>query len=206
MKKALWAALALLVFVSSSVSANYLILAPTGTTLTTGQVRAEAAFSPNDDHGKMFWLGTGLMQLEVNVIRFDKVGGTTAENRVGAQWSFLPETSITPAVAFGVTDAASESKEGIGGYAVVTKHIRTGAINPFLKDLALTGGIGAGGIKGPFAGVEAHFPAGIFVQAEYDSHDFNGAVGWQPVKIFRLKAYTIRANLYFGAELVPIRF
>ena len=206
MKKLLLAAIALLVFAAGPVLANYILLAPSGTTLTTGQVRAEAAFSPNNDHGKFFWLGTGLMQLEVNMIAVANPGANKTENRVGAQWSFLPETSVTPAVAFGVTDVASESREGIGGYAVVTKHLRTGAINPLLKELSVTGGIGAGGIRGPFAGVEARFPAGIFVQAEYDSHDFNGAVGWQPISLLRFKAYTLRDNFYIGAELRTLRF
>ncbi|MCL5105477.1 MAG: hypothetical protein M1133_15390 [Armatimonadetes bacterium] len=206
MKKLLCAAMALLVFATGPVLANYILLAPSGTTLSTGQVRAEAAFSPNNDDGKFFWLGTGLMQLELNVIAVGNPGSEKTENRVGAQWSFLPETSITPAVGFGVTDVASESHEGIGGYAVVTKHLRTGAVNPFVKELSLTGGIGAGGIKGPFAGVEARLPMGIFLQAEYDSHDFNGAVGWQPISLLRFKAYTLRDNFYFGAELRTIRF
>jgi hypothetical protein len=206
MRKALIAALALLICVTGPALADYILLAPSGRTLTTGQVRAEGAFSPNNDDGKYFWFGAGLMQLEVNMIRVDQPGNVDPENRVGAQWSFLPETSVTPAVAFGVTDVTSESQEGIGGYAVITKRLRTGAVNSFLKELSVTGGLGAGGINGPFGGVQMRFPHGIFAEAEYDSHDFNGAVGWQPISLLRFKAYTLRDNFYFGAELQTLRF
>ena len=109
-------------------------------------------------------------------------------------------------MAFGGTDIASQSREGIGAYLAATKHISTEAVAPFIKDFSATVGIGVHGIKAFFAGFEAKFPPGIFVQGEFDSRDFNGAVGWQPIPLFRLKAYSIRADFYYGAELVPIVF
>jgi hypothetical protein len=181
-----------------------LLLAPTGTTLTTAQVRAEAALSPGGDNGQYYWLAAGLMQVELNVLRFQPSVGDV-QNRLGAQWNFLPETMITPAVGFGVTDVTNESGDGSSFYVAVTKRLPLSKLPLIVKDVSITVGIGVGGIKGPFGSVEAHFPAGFFMQAECDTQDFNAAVGWQPVKMFRVKAYTLHDETYYGAELLPIQ-
>lgn len=190
--------------VVSVTCANPLILAPTATTLTTGQVRAEAALSSSRDDGRYYWLATGLQQYEINAIGFQRHGGRV-EAAIGAQASFLPETSLSPAVAFGISDIASQW-DGVGIYAVVTKHLPVGQSSPVIRGLAATVGIGVLGIKGPFAGVEAKLPRGFFVQGEWDSHDLNAAIGWQPISLFRVKAYSVRGETYYGAELVPVAF
>jgi hypothetical protein len=196
---------ALFVFGCVSAWANPIILAPSGLTLSTGQVRAEAAFGSDSHNGKYFWLGTGLMQVEANVIRSDNVKGQT-ENMIGVQWNFLPETFATPAVAFGATDVADQSKDGFGVYVVATKRLKVGQYIPMVKSFSATGGIGVGGIRGPFVGMQVKFPYGLFLDGEYDSRDFNGAVGWQPMKMLRLKAYSIRDDFYVGAEIPPLTF
>jgi hypothetical protein len=200
-----WIVATLIACVCVSVSANPIILAPSGTTLSTGQVRAEAAFSSDSEHGKYFWLGTGLMQVEANVIRADDVNGRT-ENQVGVQWNFLPETFATPAVAFGGTDVSSQSKDGIGVYVVATKQLKVARYLPMVESFSGTFGIGAAGIRGPFFGAQVKLPYGFFMEGEYDSRDFNGAVGWQPMKLLKLKAYSIHSDFYVGAEIPPISF
>jgi len=187
------------------MGADPILFAPTGRTLTTGQFRLEAAFSPSNDHGRYFWLGAGLKQLEVNAIRFERPTGGD-ENMINAQWSFLPETMLTPGVSFGARDIARETEEGLGVYLAVTKHLDAGAVIPLIEGFSATVGIGVGGIKGPFLGFEAKLPLGLFVQAEYDSRDVNAAAGWQPWERLRLKAYNLRDETLFGAELVPIAF
>lgn len=203
MLKTILAACAALLCVHAG--ADPLLLAPTGATLTTGQVRAAAALNPSDSQDRYFWLGAGLMQVELNVLRIERPN-QTAENIVGAQWNFLPETIITPAVGFGVRDALSDSKEGIGVYGAVTRHLPAGPASRVLTDFAVTAGVGVGGIRGPFFGFEARFPSRLIAQGEYDSRDFNAAIAWQPIPLFRLKAYSIRSEFYLGAELAPIRF
>lgn len=188
-----------------ALRANPILMAPSGSTLGTGQVRAEAAVGVEEENGNYFWLGAGLAQFEAHVLRLSDVKGRT-EDRIGAQWNFLPETFATPGVAFGVTDAASESEEGIGGYVVVTKRLKTARLLPVLSEISGTVGVGGGGINGLFGGVEARFSGGFFVQAEYDGDDFNGAVGWQPVKMFRIKGYRIKDEFYVGAEVRPFSF
>lgn len=204
MKRAIFAIIA--VFAAAlPASANYLLLAPTGTTLTTAQVRAEAAISPAGNNGEYYWLGTGLMQVEINLLQRNPRGGKH-QSRLGAQWSFLPETSLTPAVGFGVTDITSASPEGIAGYVAITKHLPVQKFTSFVTGFSVTAGLGAHGIRGVFGGFEAHLPYGLFVEGEYDSRNFNGAVGWQPIKLLRFKAYSIQHETFYGAEIVPISF
>lgn len=203
--KTLSLVIALVVCTCACAWGNPILLAPSGNTLSTGQVRAEAAFSTDSGNGRYFWLGTGLLQVEANVIRLDDVKGQT-ENRVNVQWNFLPETFATPAVAFGATDVASESEKGIGGYLVVTKHLKIPQAIPLVRDFAGTAGIGVAGIRGPFVGFQSRLVQGFFVEAEYDSLNFNAAVGWQPIKMLRLKAYTLQNEFYLGAEIPPISF
>ncbi|MCE5323049.1 YjbH domain-containing protein [bacterium] len=204
MKKIFFAIL-MICILSSPVLANRILLVPSGETLTTGQFRAEAAVSPGNDEGSYMWLAAGLMQVELSVLRHENPGGEK-DNEYGAQWSFLPETTFNPAVAFGVQDIADESGDGITGYLVATKHLPIRLALPIINDFSVTAGLAAGGIEGPFFGLEAHLPLNFFIQGEYDSQNFNAALGWQPISMFRLKAYTIKDEAYFGAELLPLNF
>jgi len=204
MKKAIFAIIAVLA-AAAPAWANYLLLTPTGTTLTTAQIRAEAAISPGADNGEYYWLGAGLMQVEVNLLQRNP-RGADKQSRLGAQWNFLPETSLTPAVGFGVTDVTSASPEGIAGYVAITKHLPVQKFTSLVTGFSVTAGLGAHGIRGVFGGFEAHLPHGLFVEGEYDSRDFNGAVGWQPIKLLRLKAYSIKHQTFYGAEITPIEF
>jgi len=203
--RTLWIVTALVVFACAAVSADPILLAPTGKTLGTGEFRVEGAFGSDDHDGDYFWGGVGFMQFEANLIRLDDVDGHS-ENLIGVQWNFMPETFATPAVSFGVTDVASDSDDGIGGYAAITKRLDVGVVVPLIKSVTGTAGVGIGGISGVFGGVQVKFPAGFFVEGEYDTNDFNGAVGWQPFKMLKLKAYSIRDDIYFGAEVRPLSF
>lgn len=205
MRRIIGASLALAFLLAGAVHANNLLFIPTGITLTTGQVRGEAAISPNNSRGNYSWLGTGFQQFEFNVVHSSRPLSDD-ENLISAQWSFIPETFFTPGIAFGAQDVAAQSAEGPSAYAVVTKHLPIGIHSWFLKDFAVTAGIGVGGIRGPFGGVEAKLPWNFFVEGEYDSHDLNAAAGWQPLKMVRVKAYLLRSEVYYGAELLPITF
>ncbi len=204
MRRLVWIVL-LMSCVAYPAVANPILLTPTGTTLTTGQFRVEGAVSPDNQHGRYFWFATGLLQFEASVIRHEPPGGP-AENLFNAQWCFIPETFITPAVSFGVADIASQSKEGAAGFVAVTKNVPIDKFVPAIREFKATIGVGVGGLRGPFASFENKLPFGFFVEGEYDTRDFNGAFGWQPIPMFRVKAYSIRADFYVGAELVPVAF
>lgn len=184
---------------------NPLLLAPTGTTLTTGQFRAEAAVSPGNKRGNYTWVATGFKQFEASLIRISGVVGEDA-NLFSAQWCFLPETFVTPAISLGVYDIGVQTEDGLGVYFAASKHISTKTMTKFLRDFSVTFGVGLGGIKGPFASFEAKLPAGLVLQGEYDSKDLNGAIGWQPAPSLRFKIYSIRKDTYYGAEFIPSVF
>ncbi len=204
MRKDLLAGLLMAVLATGPAAANYLLLAPTGVTLTTGQYRAEAALSPDNDEGKYFWLGTGFRQYEFNVIRVDNKDGSD-ESLIGVQLNFIPETFLTPAVSFGLKDVASQSAEGVGIYVAITRSLPLSE-RSILKQFALTVGLGAAGIRGPFVGFQAELPGRFFAEGEYDSQNLNAAVGWEPLAGFKVKAYTIRGELYYGAQLARVEF
>lgn len=191
--------------VCNSCLCNPLLLAPTGTTLTTGQFRAEVALSSGNKRGNYTWVATGFKQFEASLIRISGVAGEDA-NLFSAQWCFLPETFITPAVSLGVYDIGAQTEDGMGVYFAASKHISTKALTAFLRDFSITLGVGLGGIKGPFASFEAKLPAGVFLQGEYDSKDLNGAIGLQPAPSLRFKIYSIRKDIYYGAEFTPSVF
>jgi len=190
---------------SSSLLADRNILMPTGQTLTTDQVRAEALFSYANNHGNYQFLATGFQQFEFNATRVEYEGGRK-ETLLGAEWNFLPETFFTPAIGFGVRDINSQSKEGIGIFAAVTRHFPTGPAQEWLSDLSVTLGVGAKSLKGPFASTEFHLPHNLFVQAEYSQEGWNAALGWEPIPLVRLKTYSLSNINYFGAELIPVEF
>ncbi len=204
MRKGLLAGLMMAMWSICPAAANYLLLAPTGVTLTTGQFRAEAALSPNNEQGKYFWLGTGFHQYEINVIQVDDKDGSD-ESLIGVQWSFIPETFLTPAVSFGLKDVASQSAEGVGVYLAITRSLPLSE-RSILKQFALTVGLGAAGIRGPFAGFQAELPNRLFAEGEYDSQNLNAAFGWEVLPGFKVKAYTIRGEVYYGAQLARAEF
>ncbi len=122
----------LVLFVCSAALADPILLAPRGTTLKTAQIRAEAALSPSNDEGSWYWLGTGFAQFEANIIRFKPRTGKS-EDMINVQWNFLPETLLTPALTFGVVDAADESDEGTGIFVAATRHFPIGKVSKIIK-------------------------------------------------------------------------
>jgi len=196
---------ALFVLALSPAWTDNILLSPTGVTLTTGQFQAETALSAANSRGNYVWFAAGLQQFEFNYVRFENPAGKK-ENQFGVQWSFLPETILTPAVSFGVKDATSQSKEGIGAYVAITRHLPVGIRSPIIKDFALTLGFGLKGVNGAFFGAEVALPHDLFFQYEFDSRDVNVAIGWQPNPRIRVKGYALRDEAYFGAEFVPLAF
>ena len=205
MIKKIFVTVFLVLIIASSAYANNLILIPTGTTLSTGQYRVEAVVNFDNSDNKIIHAAAGLKQLELNATHLGYEGGRE-ENLLGAQWNFLPETFITPAIGFGVTDATSQTKEGFGVYAALTKSVPTTFVSRFVNKLSFTVGMGAKSINGLFGGFEAQLPLSLAAQVEYDGDNWNAALAWQPVKLFRFKVYSIKEKHYYGAELIPIEF
>lgn len=196
--KKLVLAFVLSIMMISSVYADKLITMPTGRTLSTGQFRLEGAISDSDENGKRIELAGGLMQLEVNGRRIVYPNGKS-EDIFGGQWNFLPETFITPAIGFGITDVFSQTAEGIGVYAATTKSFKIPGVK-FIKDISPTVGIGIKSIRGVYFGVDVTLSNHLFGQLEFDSEQWNNCFGFQLTDAIRLKISNIHNERFYGVE------
>ncbi len=185
-------------------SADRVIFSPTGTTLGTAGVKAEAAIGPSNDDAKIYWLGAGIPRLEVNAIRFDGVNehlGVKDATVIGTELSILPETTLTPGIGVGVWDMTGETERGTGYYLALTKIVPLSSTLPTpIRDLTFHAGAGFSGIDGVFGGAEATIPLGLKLSAEYFQRKFNFAIGWRPIRAIELKAYLLDGDAYYGLQ------
>lgn len=201
--------------------ADRIIFAPTGTTLSAGEVKAEAATSPSNDDSKIYWVGLGLQNFEVNAIRFDfkNDSPTVTKNRsrtivnfdtsldeedydiVNAQLGLIPETTLTPAISIGTWDLTDKTADGTGYFLAFSKAVPLTKELPLpVSDVKVHAGFGISGMDNIFGGAEASLPLGLKVSAEYFQKDFNYALGWGPVAGLQLKAYILDGETYYGLK------
>jgi hypothetical protein len=196
----LLAVLSICCLIAGSASAERLILIPTGTTLGTGDFRAECAAQ---ESRQAYWAGTGIIRLEIEGAWFHGFG-PKENGAVSAQISVLPETSFTPAVGLGVrdigdsTDKSSALYDGRSVYLAVSKGVPTGESLGFVSDLKLHAGIGTGSLSGIFFGAEATLPGRVCLAAEYDTKEFNLAATYSAAPVVKLRVSSIHDDVYFG--------
>ena len=200
-----WFAVILLCcLVAGAVSADRLILTPTGQTLGTG-IKAEYAASSDGDV-KAYWIHLGLSKIELEGARFQDFAPDDIDV-VSAQIQVVPETSFTPGVAFGIRDIADES-DGMGGlydgqtiYVASSKAVPvTGGIPAVFQDMKVHGGFGMGGsLSGLFFGVSGKLPMGLNLMGEYDTDDWNFALQYNVVPTLKIQASSIKGDIYYGA-------
>ena len=193
--------------ISGGVSADRLILTPTGTTLGTGGIKAEYA-NNSDGDGLIYWANVGISRFEIEGARF--VDFDTKDTDVfGVQASVIPETSFTPALAIGVRNIADENGgllepyNGRSFYAVASKEIPVSEGVPgLLSNAAVHGGAGTGGLSGFFFGVEATIvPLGVQAAVEYDTEDWNWAVSYGFMGIINARINSIKGDMFYGFTL-----
>lgn len=191
--------------VAGSAAGDRLILIPTGTTLTTGEIKAEYAGSSAASHPKAYWLSAGVSRLELEGARFEDYG-LESVSTVSAQLSVLPETSFTPSVALGVRDISDESDgrgalyDGQTFYLAITKGIPvTGGVPFVFEDVRIHGGVGTGSLNGVFFGVDGRLPMGIHLAGEYDTDDFNIAASYNVIPALKVRVSSIKGDTYYGA-------
>jgi hypothetical protein len=188
------------------VSADRLILIPTGDTLTTGGIRAEYQQKLDASDGNMSRVNIGISRFEIEGARFQDFGSENA-TAVSAQISVLPETSVTPAIALGVRDLSDET-DGLGMpydgrslYLAASKSIPvTGGIPLIFKNVKVHGGIGTGSLHGVFFGVEGKLPLGVRLAGEFDSEKLNAMLSYNVVPTLRVDLGVIRSDTYVGAQ------
>jgi hypothetical protein len=206
------------VLAAAPVSADRIILAPTGNVLAPGVVKAEGAVNPDDTSSRIYWVGMGMQRFELNATRFqisdstlpetgsliDQITAGKTTDVIGLEFSLMPETSLTPGFGVGVWDFTGKTSFGKGYYLAMSKSV------PLLKELPLPihdvqvhAGYGINGIDGLFGGAQASLPLGIKLYAEYFQEDINYAVGWNPAPTLQLKFQSIDGEAFYGLQFAP---
>lgn len=185
---------------AAPVSADRIIFAPTGTVLAPGELKAEAAFGKSND--RIYWAGIGLRRLEINAIRLDgttKLAGTPNADVFGAELGILPETTLTPGLGVGVWDIGSDTDDGRGYYAALTKVVPLTKELPLpIHDIRVHLGYGVQGIHGAFVGADAGLPLGFTIAAEYFQKKTNVALGWNILPALQLRGSILDGDVFYG--------
>ena len=192
----------------SQVQANRLIVMPTGSVLSSGAVKAEAAFRSSDgtsvitpkDADQINWLNIGISRFELDARRLVSSDGTDKDT-MGVEAGVLPETLITPAVGIGVRDISDEVERGY--YLAVTKTVPLTDTVPLpIHDVRIHGGFGLHGeLDGLFFGAEVGLPMGLSISAEVVDSNLNASIGWSPISKISLKAYSLDSEIFYGADV-----
>lgn len=184
------------------VSADRVIFAPTGTTLAPGQIKAEAAIATADSSNRVYWAGIGLKRIEVNAFRVEgtpTLAGARNDTVVGAEFSLLPETTLTPGLGLGIWDIANTTQEGRGYYAALTKAVPLTKQLPLpIRDIRLHVGYGINGVDGAFVGGEAKLPLGFSVSAERFLSQTNASLGLSIIPTLTIKASVLDGDTFYG--------
>lgn len=192
-----------LLLAASCSMADRIIFAPTGSTLSTGQIRAEAAVKSSDTSQHLYWGAIGLGQVELSAIKVDKNESLSHfgdDDVVSVALGLIPETLITPGVSVGVWNIGADDHRDRGYYLAASKSVPMDSSFGFLSNLRVHVGVGTKGTSGTFGGVELGLPKGVRVSAEYFQHNANFALDWMPIKAARLKIYWIDGDPYYGLE------
>lgn len=188
----------------NSVSADRLILIPTGRTLSG--IKGEY-LSSTDGDGKAYWINLGISRFEIEGARFQDFLTDDSVDAISAQVSVIPETSFTPAVAVGVRDIGDETDfsnalyDGTSFYLAASKSIPVTGGVPFLfQDVTVHGGIGTNSLKGLFFGVEGTLPFGLRINGEYDTDDFNYSLEYNIIPpLVKAQIASVKGDMYYGA-------
>lgn len=189
-----------LILLATGVRADRVILIPSAYNLPPGSAKLEIARRESKGGLTQYWANLGLVGgIEIEGVRLETPSRQV--NSLNLQYNILPDVGFTPAVSAGVRDIANRTEDGIAFYLAVGYRLPYTPPNPLIDEMYLFGGIGAGGIKGPFVGAEVRTPYHILLSAEYDSRVWNAAVSWEPVPLLRLRLYSIDGETYYGASL-----
>lgn len=189
-------------------SADRLLVIPEGTTLSIGDVKGEV-LARTDGDGQMYSVNIGLPRLEIEGAGFQDFNDSNDDaTTISAQVSIIPETSFTPAIAFGVRDIGNDSNVhnsiygGRAYYLTASKRlVLADAVNSGFNDVSVHCGIGTDSLKGLFFGVEGTLPMGLRLCGEYDSEDVNFGVSYNIIPAIRIDAASIKGDAYYGATI-----
>lgn len=197
-----WIAIAvgILLFLPATLWADRLIRMPIGYNLPPASLKIEVA-RQNDNGGiTQYWTQVGLVGgIEVEITRLERAGRNT--DSLSLQYKLLPDIGFAPAVSLGLRDITDNTQEGFSAYIALGYRLPYTPPNPFVEEMYLYGGLGAGGIKGLFVGTDIRTPYRILLSVEYDSRQWNAAISWEPLPMLRLRLYSIDRQTFYGASL-----
>jgi len=136
------------------------------------------------------------VEIGVAAFRYD---GQSNKNYINGKFAVVPETILTPGLAFGVEDMANRDQRSV--YAVASKALPFG--------FRIHAGTGGGRFRGVFAGIEKTinpisvitgsnaFPATTFI-AEYDGQTMNYGARMSIIPGLKLDAGIRNHNGYIG--------
>ncbi len=200
--RAQWAGalLAMMAMLMTNARADRLILTPSAHNLPPASAKLEIARRESKGGLTQYWLNVGLVGgIELEALRQE--ASSRQVDSISLQYNILPDIGFTPAVSMGVRDIGNRTPEGTALYLAVAYRLPYMPPNPLADEVNLFGGVGVGGIKGGFVGVEVRTPYRLLLSAEYDSRSWNAAVSWEPVPLLRLRLYSIDNETYYGALL-----
>ena len=173
-----------------------LINSPTADVLRPGQLALGYYHLKNGGVGSFNTNIAPNLELGVAAFRYD---GQSNKNYINAKFAVVPETILTPGLAFGVEDMANRDQRSV--YAVASKALPFG--------FRIHAGTGGGRFRGVFAGIEKTinpisvitgsnaFPATTFI-AEYDGQTMNYGARMSIIPGLKLDAGIRNHNGYIG--------
>jgi len=173
-----------------------LINSPTADVLRPGQLTLGYYHLKNGGVGSFNTNVAPNVELGVAAFRYD---GQSNNNYINAKFAVVPETILTPGLAFGVEDMANRDQRSV--YAVASKALPFG--------FRIHAGTGGGRFRGVFAGIEKTinpisvitgsnaFPATTFI-AEYDGQTMNYGARMSIITGLKLDAGIRNHNGYIG--------
>ncbi len=197
MTRFLLSAILLVSFLCQKGFSDRVILSPTGDVLESGQFKLEGVYRFSDERPNILWLQAGIWRTELQISRYD-FGNGRREVTYGAELAVLPETYLTPSFGIGVLDVSDEGP-GRAGYIAASKAIPSARFL-WIEDLRLHAGLGAGSIKGVFAGADLKLKNDIGFSAEYDSKHINYSIKWMPLRGLSVSFCSLDGEAYFGAS------
>ena len=185
------------VFAAPSVNGpTGLINSPTADVLRPGQLTLGYYHLKDGGVGSFNTNVAPNVEIGVAAFRYD---GQSNKNYINGKFAVVPETILTPGLAFGVEDMANRDQRSV--YAVASKALPFG--------FRIHAGTGGGRFRGVFAGIEKTinpisvitgsnaFPATTFI-AEYDGQTMNYGARMSIIPGLKLDAGIRKHNGYIG--------
>ncbi|HEY3282009.1 MAG TPA: YjbH domain-containing protein [Armatimonadota bacterium] len=192
------AAAVALLSLATPAGAYRIIDVPTGQVLGVGQLRLEYKRVEDQDRNA-YRADVGLpfgIELQASYSKL----GRGEDPSIGAQWSFLRGTALTPAVSVGVQDTGLHSRGSTTAYVVAGMEVGGGTpvVRKYLPHLRVNAGIGTGLLRGVFAGAQLSLSSSLQVYVEHDSRSVNGGVAWSPAPRVSLKLEEVWGKPAYG--------